>query len=142
MKLAGLIFMNSPVGVCLLRGRPLRVSGCQRAAFSFTLIGVLWLSGCKKADTSAPSTPPQASADTNAPETPYQAVQSSPPGRDPNDDEPLNLNREVRRWVLRYRRLPKNFEDFAANSGLQIPPPPAGKKYVLDKKYHVILAPQ
>lgn len=54
--------------------------------------------------------------------------------------DPLDLNRELRKWILRNRRPPKNFEDFAATSGVEIPPPPAGKKYVVDKSMHVVLA--
>jgi len=52
----------------------------------------------------------------------------------------VNLDRELRKWILRNRRPPKNFEDFAATSGVEIPPPPGGKKYVVDKTMHVVLA--
>jgi len=40
---------------------------------------------------------------------------------------------------VRNRRPPKNFEDFAATSGVEIPPPPDGKRYAIDKTMHIIL---
>ena len=54
--------------------------------------------------------------------------------------EPINLDREVRKWILRNQRPPKDFEDFAATAGIEVPPPPPGKKYVIDKTMHVVLA--
>ena len=50
------------------------------------------------------------------------------------------LKRDVIRWIVRNRRRPNNFEDFAATAGVPIPPPPAGKKYVLTQDMHVTLA--
>src|SRR5690242_16056687 len=41
------------------------------------------------------------------------------------------LTQELRRYVIRTRSIPKNFEDFAAKSQLQAPPAPAGKKYAI-----------
>jgi hypothetical protein len=41
------------------------------------------------------------------------------------------LSLELRRYVLRTRTAPKSFEDFLAQSQIQAPPPPAGKKYLL-----------
>lgn len=41
------------------------------------------------------------------------------------------LTTELRRYVIRTRTVPRNFEDFAAKSGLQAPPAPAGKKYAI-----------
>jgi len=52
------------------------------------------------------------------------------------------MNRDVRRWLLRNRRAPKDFAEYAASATIQIPPPPAGKKYALDKHLHVILVSQ
>ena len=33
---------------------------------------------------------------------------------------------------MQNRRVPANFEEFAASANIQIPPPPAGKKYVIN----------
>ena len=52
------------------------------------------------------------------------------------------LNRVARFWMLRNRRRPTNWDDFVAHAGVQIPPPPPGKKYVLSKNMRVTLADQ
>jgi hypothetical protein len=33
---------------------------------------------------------------------------------------------------MQNHRVPANFAEFAASAGIQIPPPPAGKKYILN----------
>ena len=45
-------------------------------------------------------------------------------------------------WVIRNRQRPKSFEAFVAASGIQVPPPPAGKKYVIAKNMHIVLVDQ
>ncbi len=55
------------------------------------------------------------------------------------DPDLQDVNRQLRRWILKNQRPPENFEDFAATAGMQIPPPPAGKKYAIDKHMHVVL---
>ena len=45
----------------------------------------------------------------------------------------------VRVWVNTRHQWPKNFEEWAAAPNYSYPPPPAGKKYAFDKKFHVIL---
>ena len=42
------------------------------------------------------------------------------------------LSLELRRYVVRTHKIPKTFEEFAANSNVQFPPPPAGKKYAIE----------
>src|SRR5512146_1875374 len=41
------------------------------------------------------------------------------------------LTDELRKYVIRTRSVPKDFEEFAAKSNAQFPPAPAGKKYVI-----------
>jgi hypothetical protein len=53
-----------------------------------------------------------------------------------------NINRTLIRWIIRNKRRPANFEDFAATSGTPIPPAPAGKKYVIAANMHVQLVNQ
>jgi hypothetical protein len=49
------------------------------------------------------------------------------------------LNRCLVRWLIANKRRPKDFADFAATSGVAIPPPPAGKRYVIGKDMHILL---
>src|SRR3954454_24150953 len=49
------------------------------------------------------------------------------------------LDRALNNWVARNRRAPRSFEEFAATAGINIPPPPAGKRYAIDKTGHVVL---
>jgi hypothetical protein len=41
------------------------------------------------------------------------------------------LSLALRKYIAGSRSLPKDFNDFLAKSGVQPPPPPAGKKYVM-----------
>jgi hypothetical protein len=50
------------------------------------------------------------------------------------------LNHAYLRWIAQNRRRPKNYEDFIAASGIQVPPAPAGQKYVIDKNGFIALA--
>jgi hypothetical protein len=116
--------------------------------------------GCgKKSETSVPvnqvsepatsSVPAQAAvpdqqaaapAPADAPKQVSVPVQVSVPmqgsGKPANPDFD-DLNREVKIWILSNRRLPKDFEEFAATANVQFPPPPPGKKYILDSRKHV-----
>ena len=101
--------------------------------------------GCgKKAEQpAAVSQPTNASADaqpapaTPAPAAPQQAATPSPAAAEP---DLAALNRAIRRWLVANRRVPKNFDEFAATAGVSIPPPPSGKKYILTKDMHIQLA--
>ena len=42
------------------------------------------------------------------------------------------LSLELRKYVLRTRTAPKTFDEFISSSGVQAPPAPPGKKYVID----------
>ncbi len=41
------------------------------------------------------------------------------------------LTSRLRDYVVHTRSVPKDFEEFIAKSGVQAPPPPAGKKYAI-----------
>lgn len=41
------------------------------------------------------------------------------------------LSLELRKYVMRTRQTPKDFDDFVANSHVQPPPPPPDKKYAI-----------
>jgi hypothetical protein len=51
------------------------------------------------------------------------------------------LTLELRKYVIRTRSVPKNFEEFVANARIQVPPPPAGRKYAIQNQA-VVLAKQ
>jgi hypothetical protein len=41
------------------------------------------------------------------------------------------LSLELRKYVVRTHKIPKDFDDFIAKSQVQAPAPPAGKKYAI-----------
>ncbi len=103
----------------------------RKTAYGIAIIAVSLACGsigCKK---SRPETPPSTSSTQAVASASQPAAQAAP-----NLDE---ITRQVRRWILKNQRPPKNFEDFAATTSYQIPPPPPGKKYVLNRQMHVVL---
>jgi hypothetical protein len=53
-----------------------------------------------------------------------------------------DLTMAVRTYIVSTHRQPTSFEDFVASSRTPVPSAPPGKKYVLDRRFHVILADQ
>lgn len=49
------------------------------------------------------------------------------------------LSLEVRKYVVRTRKAPKTFEEFVAQSNIQIPPAPPGKKYAIQNQVVVLV---
>ena len=49
------------------------------------------------------------------------------------------LSLELRKYVVGTRSVPKNFEEFVAKSHVQVPPPPAGKKYAIKDQAVVLV---
>ena len=103
--------------------------------------------GCSKHEAANQTT--VAAADTNQ----DQASAASPPPYTPPASAPETVNtspnggadlRQLNHiyigWIVQNRRRPKNFDDFVTSSGVQIPPAPAGKKYVIDKHGFIALA--
>jgi hypothetical protein len=68
-----------------------------------------------------------------------QATPTAPANAGPDLAE---LNRGLIRWIVRNRRAPGSFEEFSSSSGVSIPPPPAGKKYVIGQNMHIQLVNQ
>ena len=50
-----------------------------------------------------------------------------------------SLNQQMIKWIVQTHQRPKNFEDFVTRANIQVPPPPAGKKYVIDKHGFITL---
>jgi hypothetical protein len=49
------------------------------------------------------------------------------------------LSLELRKYVVRTRSVPKNFEEFLAKSHVQAPPAPPGKKYAIQDQAVVLV---
>ena len=113
------------------------------------LLAVAVAAGCSKKSQPVPA----ANAATNAPEA---AAPATAPSRGPgpitapakpvvvpdsgNVDATLaQLSLELRRYVIRTRSVPKDFEDFLAKSGAQVPAAPAGKKYAIQDQAVVLV---
>jgi hypothetical protein len=107
------------------------------------LVAVLMMAtaacGCKKsqpANVQTP-TPPVADASQATPTMPQAPQPVSLPAiipADPAGGADLKaLNRAYIGWIVKNRQRPKSFDEYIALSGVQVPPPPTGKKYVIDK---------
>jgi hypothetical protein len=114
------------------------------------VITILWVGCTKKEQSSEP--PIQGITDTeetaasdNPPETAtVQAPIEPPPPSVPTQiaaadgaEATAPLTVALRRWIVAHKRLPRDFEEFSA--GMEYPPPPAGKKYSIDKNIRVVL---
>ena len=112
------------------------------------LMLVLGVCGCHKTPAAPPaaaadSSPPVAAGDASAAPLPPPGPQAAPVtaiDRSPQDIH--NMERALVGWVIRNHQRPKSFEEFVASSGIQVPPPPAGKKYVIAKNMHIVLVDQ
>ena len=112
------------------------------------LASTLFVSGCSRKSSDTANS--QAIAQTNQvietanaapPAQPTPAAMSTATSIVQADGQAnmAELDRVARMWMFRNRRRPTSWEDFAANAGVQIPPPPLGKKYVLSKDMRVTL---
>lgn len=107
---------------------------CLALALAIPLLAT----GCsKKNDTSAtnvPAPPPPDASTAAAPATPAPAATSTLSSNTATNALPdlRPLNQALLGWIIQNRRHPANFEEFAASANIQIPPPPAGKKYILN----------
>jgi hypothetical protein len=94
----------------------------------------MFAAGCgkKSEKPSSSATPPlQTTQDPSQPTATATNVAAAP--------DLGELNRDLLRWILSNRRKPASFEDFSATAGVAIPPPPAGKKYIIAKDMHIQL---
>jgi hypothetical protein len=116
------------------------------------LLAVTLAAGCSKRK---PATATDTA--TNAAQADPSAVApAAPPSRGPgptppppkaaviadsgNVDATLNqLSLELRKYVVRTRSVPKDFEDFIAKSGVRAPAAPAGKKYAIQDQVVVLV---
>jgi hypothetical protein len=120
----------------LTRFRKPSASRHNRAiVFALILTATLSFTGCSKKTSTAQAPAPQPALDTNqtaaAPVAPEETtvIAASPNG----GADLIALNHAYVGWIMQNGRHPKSFEEYVAASGISVPPPPAGKKYVIDK---------
>jgi hypothetical protein len=117
----------------------------HRWLFGALLLVAALAAGCKKQgpepsageasnaappDQSAPAAAAARSPGAPVPQTYTPAKIAAPESSDMSAT--LNqLSLELRKYVVSTRSVPKNFEEFVAKSHIQVPPAPAGKKYVI-----------
>lgn len=105
----------------------------------------MFAAGCGKKNQSSetPAPPPPVAAAQPAPATPPPTVANSEPvaAASPTNGLPdlHPLNRALLDWIYQNNRRPASFEEFAASANIQIPPPPPGKKYIVDSRGIIIL---
>jgi len=102
------------------------------------LMAIFLAVGCKKSQPATVETAPPPVADTNqapaaTPPAPQAATVPVVVATNPDGGADLRqLNHAYVGWVMQNRRRPQSFEEFVSLSGIKVPPPPAGKKYVID----------
>jgi hypothetical protein len=118
-----------------------RISSHGMAWLGLTAIATaaLFFTGCGKSKSSTVQAPapipvtdsqtPAALPPTLQPTSAPAVIMNTPEG----GADLKQLNHAYVGWVLQNRRRPNSFEEFVAQSGIKVPPPPAGKKYVIDK---------
>ena len=121
--------------------------GCFLRILPIFLSLLALAAGCKKKET-APA-PPQATADQPpanppSPRGPVTIGTVTPapvviPAADNINDTLNQLSTELRRYVVRTRSVPKNFEEFIAKSLVQAPAAPDGKKYAIQNHAVVLV---
>jgi hypothetical protein len=114
--------------------------------FMLGLAVAILAAGCGKKSTAPVSNnapPPPTNETATAPVSPPPAPISQPtatvPAAKPAPPSVQALNHVLMGWIIQHHRHPKSFEDFAASANVQIPPPPAGKKYTLNSRGFIIL---
>ena len=110
------------------------------------LVLAFFLSSChkKKEDVSTPQPVPEATVNASNQDTSTQAISSSPAGpvnpilptsevlKDPAVHANLQaLNMRLYQYLSQTHQMPVSFDAFANATGIEIPPPPAGMRYVI-----------
>src|SRR5437660_12103466 len=112
------------------------------------LLVCVWMVGCHKQEshsvTNAETNAVALESSTVAPEAPPTRGPGPMPARPPgaavvSDQGGINatleqLSLELRKYVVRSRSVPKTYEEFIAKSNVHAPPPPEGKKYVIENQ--------
>jgi hypothetical protein len=114
--------------------QPKRWSVCIALALAIPLLAT----GCsKKSDTSTSNlaSPSASDSTATAAATPAPAGSSQPASAASATNAMPNLqalNQALLGWRMQNQRVPASFAEFAASANINIPPPPPGKKYVIN----------
>ena len=121
-------------------------------SFLAVVVAMLAVSGCGKEeagmDASTLSAEDSAALNQNvSPPPPRPAMQGRPrkiqaTGEDPSRAMVDQLNRELARWIVTHRRVPSSFDEFVTTGQIQVPTPPPGKKFILNKDTRIELVKQ
>ena len=104
--------------------------------------------GCKKhVAASATPAPDQTASSNSAPETAADAPVAAPetpaevviPENGDINATLAQLSKELHRSIARTHYLPTSFEDFVAHAHVQVPPPPPGKKFAINRQWRIVL---
>lgn len=111
------------------------------AGLAAAVVLMFWAAGCGKKDASGAGAASSAAQQSTAPgpePTPAEPTAIQPPDNGDINATLAQLTRELRRTMVG-RRLNRNFDEFVALRNLQVPPPPAGKKYAISQQWKVVL---
>jgi hypothetical protein len=132
----------------LIRLDTLTTTRCRSTLMGALALTAITLStGCNKSKSPTAQAPPPVT-DTNlaAADLPGAPVSTPPPVEivaKPDGGVDLKaLNHAYIGWIVQTRKAPKSFEEYVSLSGVKVPPPPAGKKYVIDKNGFINVANQ
>ncbi len=96
------------------------------------LLGAVLLAGCKRQAPPSAEATADAAAAPPSPRGPGPMPQTAAPAvvTDTGDinNTLAQLSEELRKYAIRTRSMPKDFDDFASKSQVQFPPAPAGKR--------------
>lgn len=98
--------------------------------------------GCGKKAPQPVASQPAPTADAPAQPAPQAQATAQPAVQQKGEPDLADINRSLIRWLIRNKRRPANFEDFAATADPPVPPAPPGKKYILGANMHVQLVNQ
>ena len=123
----------------------------QKGLYLALILGVaMFAAGCGKKESAAPSATTAAPQQTATPETanPNTAAATatnrpvyipSMSAADTGTPVLQQLNLSVIQYRMQNHRNPTSVEELAAFAGVQIPPPPPGKKYAFNKRGLIVL---
>jgi hypothetical protein len=125
----------------------------NRGVFGALVLFAALAAGCSKqnpgpsaggaSNAAPPDQPVPASAAVRSPGAPvpmpYTPATIAAPQNSDMSATLSQLSLELRKYVVSTRSVPKNFEEFVAKSHVQIPPAPAGKKYIIQDQAVVLV---